>query len=61
MGPGYTSTRLNAPWRTTTTGGGLEYQIVQMAGYAAAIIDSFGVGWLIGRAIVNLLDWMYSD
>jgi hypothetical protein len=32
-----------------------------MAGYAAAIIDSFGVGWLIGRAIVNLLDWMYSD
>jgi hypothetical protein len=29
--------------------------------FAAAITGAFAVGWFIGRAIVNVLDWLYSD
>jgi hypothetical protein len=60
IGPGYNSTRLNGPSRHSG-GGGMEYQVVQFIGSAAAVAASFGVGWLIGRAIANVLDWMYSD
>lgn len=60
IGDGYTSQRLNAPARQAG-GGGLEYQVLQAVTTVGAIATAFGVGWAIGRAIVWVLDWMYSD
>ncbi|MEX1295512.1 MAG: hypothetical protein AB1Z67_05000 [Candidatus Limnocylindrales bacterium] len=55
------SRRLNAPQRGPNSGGGLEYQIVQGAGTIIALGGAFLAGWLVGRAFVNALDWVYSE
>jgi hypothetical protein len=56
-----TSRRLDAPRRSSNSGGGLEYQIVKGAGIVIALGGAFLAGWLIGRAFVNTVDWVYSE
>ena len=56
-----TSRRLDAPRRSSNSGGGLEYQIVKGAGIVIALGGAFLAGWLVGRAFVNAVDWVYSE